>query len=138
MSNSFSQRFGGHSRRESSKPECYGDPDYYEGDDPQCRACPVQSTCRVVSEKRARSHNERHNRPVTIREPRAIQRKSRAEASRAIEDYEEGDTWFSALVHNACIEGITAGAKTAVDALESIPKKRYPNPFAPRKKRDKI
>jgi len=91
-----------------------------------------------VSEKRARSHNERQNRPVTVREPRALQRKSRAAVSRVTEDYEEGDTFFSALIHNACINSLQAGLETAVEAAESVPRKRYPSPFASRKKRDKV
>jgi hypothetical protein len=113
-----------------AKPDCYGDPDYYESDDPDCEACPVKRTCRaIVNRKEARREEEE----ATERKYKKAKKK-RIDPDPDPEDYEEREEaiaggFFGALIFNGALSATRAGMVEATFAIDQIPRAPYPDPF---------
>ena len=122
MSNPFSQRFSGGSSRE--KPPCYGDEQFYDPGDPECRKCPVKGTCRVLVERRKKNDSS-----STIATTRTSTKSIPKKSPTAIVEHEEQDTFMGVLGHNSCLNAGQAAVDTLSDAIASIPRKTYPNPI---------
>jgi hypothetical protein len=123
----FSSRFSNHDDDgHNERPECYGDPDYYDITDDTCKNCRWKGTCRLKI-----SALERDRRPasssssVTTTTTSAIPQRS-AVKGKIYEDAGEEDTFTSVLAHNASLNAITAMSETLTDALSQIPRKKYP------------
>jgi len=126
MSNPFSQRFSS-STNAREKPECYGDEDYYDPSDTTCRRCPVKGTCRVLVERRSKSSDR--NAITTTKSSRTGSSVPRKQAS-VVVDHEEDDSFMGVLGHNSMLNAGQGFVDTLSEAVSSIPRKKYPNPFS--------
>jgi len=50
MSSNFSSKYAKTSSVD--RPDCYGDEEYYDPDDPECRRCNSRSACTLVIQRR--------------------------------------------------------------------------------------
>ena len=122
----FSSRFSNHDDDgHNERPECYGDPDYYDITDDTCKNCRWKGTCRLKI-----SALERDRRPTssvsTVTAVQPVTSKRSAVKGKIYEDAGEEDTFTSVLAHNASLNAITAMSETLTDALSQIPRKKYP------------
>jgi hypothetical protein len=134
----FTRRFGS-SSSQSSKPDCYGDPRYYERDDPTCRACPSRGTCEVVIKRKDRAgrggHQVSRSRATTLK---SESRSNIPDISKyAEEEAEEGETFTSILVHNSSLNALQGFTATLNDAVAHIPRKGYANIFKAARSKNK-
>lgn len=127
MSDEFSKRYSTTSNT-SSKPECYGDEDYYDRDDRTCRACPSVTTCGlVIRRKQKREENSapiaRRNSPTGGKTP--TKRTKIGSHSLSEVDPEPGDTFGEVALHNSSLNALQGFVDTISDAVSHIPRKRY-------------
>lgn len=121
-----------------TKPECYGDPDYYDITDSDCKRCRFKGTCKLKvaalerEEKRSRSRSRSDREERGRSSGKMVRRKSR---EYELEEADEQDTFMSALAYNSSLNAATTMAETLTDALGQIPRKRYP-PLRKRKVED--
>lgn len=129
----FSSRFSDDDdddRRRPSKPECYGDPDYYDITHQDCRACSFKGTCKlkVSALEREESRDRRKSRSRSEERGRSSGRMvKRREREYEFEEAGEQDTFMSALAYNSSLNAATTMAETLTEALGQIPRKRYPS-----------
>jgi len=127
--------------RRRRKPDCYGDPEVFDPDDDDCDRCPWRAACKVVidrkSKTRSRSRSNRRSRSSRDdrddRDSRIIKRRGSTSVREAPPD--EDDTWSSVLGYNAMVEAAQGMADELSNAVGHIPRKRYPNILAKRKRR---
>lgn len=140
----FSSRFSDDDdddTRRPSKPDCYGDPDYYDITHQDCRACSFKGTCKlkVSALEREESRDRRKSRSRSEERGRSsgrMVRKKDLDLDREYEyeDANEEDTFFSVLAYNSTLNAATVMASTLTNSLGDLPRKRY-RPKAQRKRR---
>ena len=130
MTSSFSQRFG----RSSSRPDCYGDPEIYNVADSECRNCSSRPSCKYVVDRKLGGNTSSRDLQTRNRSTTST-RVSRKSTNVNVMDYDEDDTFLNTLTHNAMLNAVQGMADTFSDAIGSIPRKKYPNPYARIKKR---
>tara|TARA_Y100000034_G_scaffold134265_1_gene202193 strand:- start:927 stop:1307 length:381 start_codon:yes stop_codon:yes gene_type:complete len=124
--NDFEKKYQGTTKR----PECYGDEDYYDPADAECQACEYKTTCSVIVRRRA---NQARQRTTDIRS--TTKKKLHRSEYREVpyEDPSQDTSFQGALGHNASVNGVQALADTFAEAMRSIPRLKYPNPFRRKK-----
>jgi hypothetical protein len=139
MSDEFSRRYST-SGSSSSKPDCYGDEDYYDRDDSTCRACASNTTCGLVVRrklKKEESSSPSRARTATTRagaSPRKPAARPRREAQETI-DPGEGETFGEVALYNSATEAAQGFLDTIASAWSHVPRKTYKgNIFGGRKK----
>ena len=145
MSSNFSSKYGQSSSVE--RPDCYGDEDYYDPDDPECRRCHSRSSCSLVIQRRksqARTSQRTRSRSNSLSRTPSRERTSSTEVElvRALDSYPEGetlenDTFSSVVIHNATLNAVQATLDTASHAWSQIPRKGYQNLFHSERRRKK-
>jgi hypothetical protein len=129
----FSSRFSDDDDDDDSrptKPECYGDPDYYDITDDECKRCRFKGTCKlkVAALEREERRNQRGDQTQgsgrSQSSGKIVKRKSR---EYELEEADGQDTFLSVLAYNSSLNAATTMAETLTDALGQIPRKRYPS-----------
>ncbi len=128
-----------HKTEKVQKPPCYGDPDEYAKDDPDCRRCRFQNTCRAIVNRKLRreredEEEEEDERPAGKSKYRKnTQRPSSVPVDPDPESYEERDeepdSFWTALAANGALSAMRAGLVEATFAIDQIPRFPYPDPF---------
>ena len=131
MSSNFSSKYGQSSSTE--RPDCYGDEDYYDPDDPECRRCHCRSSCSLVIQRR-KSQARTSTRGRTRTRERKREKGEETAIIRSIDEYPEGsvsetDTFGSVVVHNATLNAVQATLDTVSHGWRQIPRKSYGNLF---------
>ena len=128
----FSRRFSDDDdddRRPTRKPECYGDPDYYDITDDDCRACSFKGTCKLkvnALEREERRDRRRGSSRSDSRDRTAGKLTRQKKREYALEEPEREETFVSVLAYNSALNSMTTAAETLTEALGQIPRKRYP------------
>lgn len=142
MSSNFSSKYGQSSSTE--RPDCYGDEDYYDPDDPECRRCHCRSSCSLVIQRRksqARTSTRTRTKSVDRRRSRKEEKEEAALIQR-MDEYDEvevldTDTFGSVVVHNATLNAVQATLDTVSHGWRQIPRKSYSNLFHTERARKK-
>lgn len=126
----YTRKYG--QTRATSKPECYGDVDYYDHEDPTCRECPVRSACRIIVDRKVNSSvREATSRPTSTTSYRdRLQRPGhmpRRDVERA--PLGDADSFWGALMFNGFLSATKSVLQEAHHGVDSIPYMRYPDPF---------
>ena len=145
MSSGFSSKYGDR-RSSDNNPDCYGDEDYYDRDDPECRRCPKYSMCGVIINRRksraARASTSRSLTSRNDRRPRGKKDEPTNDIAQRMgnyieQDVGESDTFTSVLIYNASLNGVQGMLDTASHAWGQIPRKSYANVFNSIRKKTK-
>ena len=138
------------------KPPCFADPRVFNEDTPECKACLVRGTCKYqVDQKKgssSRSWNVQPTQTAYAAPPSYTQHPSTQVATtpqvpstaissvvapapdiKRIEPAAEA-SFAGVLFTNGTLNALTSFLQEGVYALFSIPRQRYPNPFAPPKR----
>jgi hypothetical protein len=118
---SFSSQFN--NNRDSEKPECYGDTDYYDISHPTCQDCAYKGTCRLKVEAGRRSSQTSSTAYRPAHKPANTPPPSR---NKVYDEPEENDTFTGVLAYNTGLNAVTTMAETLTEALAGIPRKKYP------------
>jgi hypothetical protein len=125
----FSSRFVDDEDASSGRPECYGDPDYYDITNDVCRQCRFKGTCRLKvgaldrEQRRASVPNTAHVTPTAS--PGGVYRSNAK--GRVFEDPGKDESFTSVLAYNAGLNAVTTMSETLTEALAQIPRKKYPS-----------
>ena len=139
MSDEFSRRYST-SGSSSSKPDCYGDEDYYDRDDATCRACTSNTTCGLVVRrkmKKAENTAPHRSRAATTRRESSSRKpaaRPRREAQEMI-DPGEGETFGEVALYNSAVEASQGFLDTIASAWSHVPRKSYKGNIFNRKKK---
>jgi len=131
MSSNFSSKYGQSSSTE--RPDCYGDEDYYDPDDPECRRCHCRSSCSLVIQRR-KSQARTSTRGRTRTRERRREKEEETAIIRSMDEYperlvSETDTFGSVVIHNATLNAVQATLDTVSHGWRQIPRKSYSNLF---------
>jgi len=117
----FSDRFN---NQGDSRPECYGDPDYFDLSDRTCQDCRWKGTCRLKVSALKGTQSAPYERTTAATPQGQVHRP--VVKAKVYEDPVETDTFTSVLMHNAGLNAVTSISETLTDALSQIPRKKYP------------
>ena len=141
MASGFSSKYGGGSSSSSStnRPDCFGDEEYFDIDDQHCRQCPSKMACQLKITRRAQSKRGSYSPAKSKKEKKKDEVvRGRQDMSRYTEvEPEEGDTFASALIHNASLNAIQASLDTISHGWSEIPRKSYHNIFHSARKKSR-
>lgn len=143
MSSNFSSKYGQSSLTE--RPDCYGDEDYYDPDDPECRRCHCRASCSLVIQRRqsqARTSTRGRTKTANLRESRKEEKQEETALIKRIDEYPEEeiletDTFGSVVIHNATLNAVQATLDTVSHGWSQIPRKSYKNLFHSERARKK-
>lgn len=143
MSSNFSSKYGQSGATE--RPDCYGDEDYHDPDDPECRRCHCRSSCSLVIQRRksqARTSTRTRTKSGERRRTRREEREEETALIQRMEEYPEGevletDTFGSVVIHNATLNAVQATLDTVSHGWRQIPRKSYSNLFHTERSRKK-
>lgn len=117
----FSDRFNNHG---DSRPECFGDPDYFDLSEKNCQGCGWKGTCRLkVTALRGPQSTSYERGGVSTTQTQVHRPGIKA---KVYEEPVETDTFTAVLMHNAGLNAVTSISETLTDALSQIPRKKYP------------
>lgn len=132
-----------------TKPECFGDPDYYDPTDKLCNTeCSFYTACGIRSSRsgdaaRRYIQNRVQNTPsaTPAATPYVPQRTTNTPATvvdktkiaTIVEDCQETDTFTSILMHNASLEALQAIVDELGNSIKQIPRKSYTNLYKRKK-----
>lgn len=126
----FSDRFDNDDGASSRRPECYGDPDYYDITDERCRQCPVKGTCRIKVQSLEREHRRASVPSVATQHTQVANPANGYRARRPEPTYtppDEDSTFLGALAYNVSLDAATASFETIAAAFAKIPREGYPS-----------
>lgn len=125
----FSDRFDHEDSGSTRRPECYGDPDYYDITDERCRQCHVKGTCRIKVSSLEREQRRATAPPATTHVPSTSSGSTYRPSVKAKVYEEPGaqDTFTGVLAYNAGLNAVTTMSETLTEALAGIPRKKYPS-----------
>ena len=128
MSDEYADRFV-----RPNRPTCFGDVETYDSKDPRCQSCPVRGSCSVQVNRKidadARGRGTTGTTVVRRDYSPAVETRPRYEVIET-----EDDSWFEVLGHNGALGAVEAMARELVEGIRGIPRKKYPNPFAKKKR----
>ena len=115
----------------SERPECYGDPDYYDPDDHSCSDdCAFFQSCGI---RVARANSANSRRSLTPKNKTTRQQVIKKQKAEIIVEPETEDSYFSVLAYNSALEAIQAMADELSNSVRHVPRKSY-GPIFNRKK----
>ncbi len=136
VANEFADKYTPYNR-----PGCYSDPDYYDEDDKDCRACSHFTACGVMVGRKTRAHtattttttaaNATATSAVTNRP--GVDRLRKQEPSPTVPP-NENDNYWSVLSHNASLEAVQAVVDELAFSIRQAPRKSYHGMFVKRAK----
>ena len=116
-----------------TKPECYGDEDYYAPDDDECSSCAVKASCGIRVSRMSKQKNVYSNRS-TNRSATSIQRTQKNEIQRIVEEPDEDTSFAKILMHNTGLEVIQSMVDELGNSIRHIPRIDYGKYFDRKKK----
>jgi hypothetical protein len=126
----FSSRFADDEDASSGRPECYGDPDYYDITNDVCRQCRFKGTCRLkvgaLDREQRRVHSPAPHTATAVPTTAATAYRNRRPEPVYAPPTEES-TFFSALAWNVSLDAATASFETIASAFARIPREGYPS-----------
>lgn len=119
-----------------NRPGCYGDEDYFDPDDSECKSCGVMQSCSVRASRAARSRPSESSRRSTTSATRSIQKTTprKTQIEKIIEEPDDNATFGKILLHNTGLEVMQAVVDELGNSIRHIPRVDYGKYFERKKK----